>query len=51
MAANAWRAQYEMSPLVWDNKVATVAQAWADQLAATMTLLVTTLAKAHLETS
>ena len=31
---NAWRAQYEMSPLVWDKGVAAVAQTWAERLAA-----------------
>ena len=31
---NQWRAKYKVPPLVWDDKVASVAQAWADQLAA-----------------
>jgi pathogenesis-related protein 1 len=32
---NSWRAKFNMPPLVWDATVAAVAQAWADQIAAT----------------
>ncbi len=31
---NEWRARYKMPPLVWDTTVATVAQEWANQMAA-----------------
>ena len=30
---NAWRAKYNVRPLVWDDGVAAVAQEWADQIA------------------
>ena len=35
---NAWRAKYDVPPLVWDDAVAQTAQQWADTLARSGTL-------------